>query len=96
MSCGSEPKLGPTRLGARMRSRRCIPSTKKPIELYYRMMAIPATMQSGRSAKVRALLTHVMGYKWRGPDRELEWDVSQARMLFAEFAGMTAEDVANV
>jgi hypothetical protein len=64
--------------------------------IYYRMMAIPATTQSGRAAKVRALLTHVMGNKWRGQDRELEWDVSQARTLFAEFAGMTAEDIANV
>ena len=44
------------------------------------MMAIPATTQSGRSAKVRALLTHVMGYKWRGPDRELEWDVYRRRV----------------
>ena len=60
------------------------------------MMAIPATTQPARAAKVRALLVHVMGDKWRGPDRELEWDVSQARILFAEFAGMSAEDLDNV
>jgi hypothetical protein len=64
--------------------------------IYHRMMAIPATTKPARAAKVRALLIHVMGNEWRGPDSELEWDVSQARTLFAEFAGISAEDLDHV
>ncbi len=58
--------------------------------------AIPATTQPGRAAKVRALLTHVMRTGWRGPANEMDWDKEMARELLAEFAGMTAEEVANV
>ncbi|MFZ2104819.1 MAG: hypothetical protein WAV18_05425 [Roseiarcus sp.] len=47
--------------------------------IYYRMMAIPATTQPARAAKVRALLIHVMGNEWRSPDSELDWNIAQAR-----------------
>jgi len=64
--------------------------------VYSKMMAIPAATQPGRAAKVRALLAHVMGREWRGPDRELEWEVSKARALLGELAGMSAEELADV
>jgi hypothetical protein len=60
------------------------------------MMAIPATTQTGRAAKVRALLLHVMGNEWRGKACDLDWEKEQSRALLAEFAGMSAEEVANV
>jgi hypothetical protein len=65
-------------------------------QVFYRMMAIPATTQPGRAAKVRALLVHVMREAWRGEAKELDWDIDQARALLGEFAGMTAEELANV
>jgi hypothetical protein len=65
-------------------------------EVFYRMMAIPATTQQGRAAKVRALLVHVMGDDWRGPAKELEWDIEHARALLGELAGMTAEELDHV
>src|ERR1700722_11768771 len=40
---------------------------KETDQLFRRMMAIPATTQPGRAAKVRVLLVHVMRDKWRGP-----------------------------
>jgi hypothetical protein len=64
--------------------------------IYHQMMAIPATTQPGRAAKVRALLVHVMGREWRGPDSELEWEVSEARTVLGELAGMSAEELADV
>ena len=59
-------------------------------------MATPALTQAGRAAKVRVLLADILGDQWRGPDSALDWDIAQARVLLGEFAGMTAEDIANV
>jgi hypothetical protein len=64
--------------------------------LFARMMAIPATTQAGRAAKVRALLVHVMGKDWRGPGEPLDWPCEQARALLGEFAGMNAEELAAI
>jgi hypothetical protein len=64
--------------------------------VFKRMMAIPCTTQAGRAAKVRALLIHVMRSDWRGPDELLDWDKSMARRLLGEFAGMSAEELADV
>ena len=60
------------------------------------MMTIPATTQPGKSAKVRALLLHVMGNEWRGRASALDWDKEQARALLAEFAGMSAEEISLI
>jgi hypothetical protein len=60
------------------------------------LMATPALTQVGRAAKVRVLLFDILGDDWRGPDSELDWDIAQARTVFGEFAGMTAEDLADV
>ena len=60
------------------------------------MMAIPATTQPGRAAKVRALLLLVLRDEWRGEAGPLDWDKEQARSLLAEFAGMTPQEIANV
>ncbi len=54
-----------------------------------RIKALPATTQAGRAAKVRTLLTHMLGDGWRGPAAEVDCDKEQARALLAEFAGMT-------
>ena len=64
--------------------------------LFERMMAIPATTQAARAAKVRAFLVHVGCAPWRGPADPLDWEPKQARALLAEFAGMSAEEIANV
>ena len=63
---------------------------------FKRTMAIPCTTQAGRAAKVRALIIHVVRDEWRGPDSELDWDKSVARALLGEFAGMSAEELADV
>jgi hypothetical protein len=64
--------------------------------LFARMMAIPATTQAGRAAKVRALLSHVMPKDWRGPARDLDWPAEQGRAVLGEFAGMSAEELAAI
>ena len=64
--------------------------------VWKRMTAIPAATQSGRAAKVRALLTHVCPSEWRGPKSDLDWDLEQARALLGEFAGMTEEELAAI
>jgi hypothetical protein len=64
--------------------------------LFLRLMAIPAETQAGRVAKVRALILHVMRNDWRGPAKELDWDAEMARALLGEFAGMSAEELAEV
>jgi hypothetical protein len=64
--------------------------------VFRRMMAIPCTTQAGRAAKVRPFLVHVGHHEWRGPGEDLNWPEEQARMLLAEFAGMSAEEIANV
>ena len=63
--------------------------------LFYRLMTIPAMMQPGRAAKVRAFLVHILG-DWRGPASHLEWDVGTARALLGEFAGMSAAELAAI
>jgi hypothetical protein len=64
--------------------------------LFARMMSIPATTQPGRAAKVRALIIHVLRTEWRGPGRDLDWEIEMPRKLLGEFAGMTEEELANV
>jgi hypothetical protein len=61
-----------------------------------RLMATPARTQAGRAAKVRVLLADILGNGWRGPASELDWEKDQARVLLGEFAGMSAEELANV
>jgi hypothetical protein len=63
-----------------------------------RLIATPALTQAGRRAKVRVLLTEILpgADEWRGPEQELNWDIAQVRALFGEFAGMSAEELANV
>ena len=64
--------------------------------LFDRMMAIPAATQAARAAKVRAFLVYVECNNWRGPADPLDWQDKQARALLGEFAGMSAEEIANV
>jgi hypothetical protein len=64
--------------------------------MFKRQITIPATTQAGRAAKVRALLTHVMRDGWRGPPKELDWDVEMARALLGEFAGLTPAELATI
>jgi hypothetical protein len=64
--------------------------------LFERMTSIPAATHAGRAAKVRALLVHVMRSGWRGPGDSLDWEKAQARALLGEFAGMSAEELADV
>ena len=59
-------------------------------------MATPALTQAGRAAKVRVLLADILGDQWRGAADDLDWDIAQARVLLGEFAGMSAEELANV
>jgi hypothetical protein len=60
------------------------------------MMALPAHTQAGRAAKVRTLLLYAAGDDWRGPSRDLDWEIGAARRLLGEFAGMSEEELANV
>jgi hypothetical protein len=62
--------------------------------LFDQLMAIPASTQASRVAKVRSLLVHVKP-EWRGSEID-DWADEQVRNLLAEFAGMTAEEIANV
>jgi hypothetical protein len=61
-----------------------------------RLMAPPALTQAGRAAKVRVLLSDILGDKWRGVADDLDWDIAQARTVLGEFAGMSAEDLDHV
>ena len=58
-----------------------------------RLMATPALTQAGRAAKVRVLLSDILGDGRPGPEQDLDWHVAQARALLGEFAGMSAEDL---
>jgi hypothetical protein len=64
--------------------------------VFYRMMAIQATTQPGRAAKVRALLVHVMRDEWRGPAGPLDWEKEHVRALLGEFAGLSADELAAI
>jgi hypothetical protein len=64
--------------------------------LFERMMALPTQTQAGRAAKVRTFLSYVAGDDWRGPSRDLDWEIEAARKLLGEFAGMSEEELANV
>ena len=59
-------------------------------------MATPALTQAGRAAKVRVLLSDILGDGWRGPEEDLDWHIAQARALLGEFAGMSAEELDHV
>jgi hypothetical protein len=70
-------------------------------ELFKQMLLIPAQTQAGRAAKVTALLYHVMPNMegspfWRGPSKDLDWDVEMCRSLLAQFAGMSEEELPDV
>lgn len=52
--------------------------------------------QAGKAAKVRALIVHICPTNWRGPGRDLDWDISEPRRLLSEFAGMTEEELAAI
>jgi hypothetical protein len=62
-------------------------------KLFDRLMAVPATTQQGRAAKVRALLCHVLMREWRGPASDLEWQNDKTRALLGEFAGLTGDEL---
>jgi hypothetical protein len=64
--------------------------------IFDRMMGIQATTHAARVAKVKAFLVRCGGDDWRGPDEPLDWIPATARALIAEFAGMSAEEIANV
>jgi hypothetical protein len=64
--------------------------------LLARMLALPAQTQAGRAAKVRTFLWYVAGDDWRGPSRDLDWEIETARKLLGEFASMSEEELANV
>jgi hypothetical protein len=64
--------------------------------LFRQMMAIPATTQTGRAAKVHALLVYVMRSEWRGPASELDWDKEMARALLGEFAAMSPVELEEI
>jgi hypothetical protein len=68
---------------------------KQADRLFERMRIIPAMTQAGRAAKVRALLVHVMGKEWRGPEVD-DWAIEQARALLGEFAGLSADELAAI
>jgi hypothetical protein len=34
------------------------------------------------------LLADILADQWRGPANDIDWDIAQARVLFADFAGM--------
>jgi hypothetical protein len=55
--------------------------------LFKRMMAVPATTQPGRAAKVRALLVLVMGDEWRGDREALDSSGEMGRALLASSPG---------
>ena len=63
-------------------------------QLFARMIALPAQTQAGRAAKVRTFLAFVANDDWRGPSRNLDWEIDAARKLLGEFAGMSEEELA--
>jgi hypothetical protein len=69
--------------------------------LFEEMLKTPAQTKTGRAAKVKALLYHVMPHveghpNWRGPSADLDYDIEMCRSLLADLAGMTEEEIANV
>jgi hypothetical protein len=74
----------------------CERLTSQGASLFARMIALPAQTQAGRAAKVRTFLSFVANDDWRGPSRDLDWEIEGARKLLGEFAGMTEEELANV
>jgi hypothetical protein len=64
-------------------------------DLFQEMMAIPATTQAGRAAKVRAFIVHT-GRSWRGDSDNLGYDHDMARTLLGDFAGMSAVELAAI
>jgi hypothetical protein len=64
--------------------------------LFTRMLAIPATTQAGRAAKVRTLLLHV-AESWRGTKDEIDdYPIECARSLLGEWAGMSEAELAAI
>ena len=62
------------------------------------MWQIPARSNVGRAAKVRVLITCIMGGNevWHGPDEDLDYHISMCRSLLIEMAGMTEEEAASL
>jgi hypothetical protein len=54
--------------------------------LFDRMIAIPATPRTGRSAKVSTYRVYVLGCEWLGAEID-DWSIDQPRKLLGEFAG---------
>jgi hypothetical protein len=66
----------------------------KASRLFEQMLALPASTQAGRAAKVRTLLANIRD--WRGPGADLDWEIDMMRKLLGEYAGMSEEELANV
>ena len=64
--------------------------------LFARMRGIGARTKEGRKAKVRALLTCVLGADWRGPTRGMDYEKEVTRELLGELAGMSASELAQI
>ena len=58
-------------------------------------MATSALTQAGRTAKVRVLLTDILG-EWRGAGTNSTGISPRRALLSREFAGVTAEELADV
>jgi hypothetical protein len=63
--------------------------------IFERLMSIRTTTQASRAAKVRTLMIFVLPDDWHAPKLD-DWSNEQVRNLLAEFAGMSAEEIANV
>jgi hypothetical protein len=65
-------------------------------QLFARMRGIEARGAEGRKAKVRALLTCVLGADWRGSAVYLDYEKQVTRELLGELAGMSAAELEAV
>jgi hypothetical protein len=68
----------------------------KADRLFERLMAIPATTQAGRAAKVRGLLVHAWAAVGAAMHLISTGRKSRRDALLGEFAGMSAEELAVV
>jgi hypothetical protein len=68
----------------------------KADKLTRKMWALPATSSAGRVAKARVFFKHIALEHFHGPDSELDWDMSLARQLLLEYAGLTEADAVKL
>ncbi len=61
--------------------------------LFARMRRITPCTPEGRKAKVRALLTCVLGADWRGSSADMDYEKHVTRELLGELAGMSAVEL---